>query len=173
MPRNFSVQRLCLILAAGGIAFYGALYGRDNIAAATPTIVKKRVTESASAPAREATQHPVALLPPAREKIDDGTQKNLFASVSWLPPTPPSPPPPKLVAPPPPQAPPLPFSFVGMLEDSAKPTAFLARGDALLIVLAGDTLDGNYRVDTVSPKEIALTYLPLNQKQHIWISGEL
>ena len=67
----------------------------------------------------------------------------------------------------------MPFSFVGMLGDQAKPTAFLARNEALLLVTAGDTLDGTYHVDTVSAREIVLTYLPLNQRQSISISGGL
>lgn len=172
MHRNPRLQRLFLIVAAGGIAFYGALHGRDTIAQAAPASAKNAVANGMASGARESTKNSVALLPPVREKIDEDTGKNLFAPVSWLPPAPP-PPPQKVVAAPPPQAPPLPFRFVGMLEDATRPSAFLARGEALLIVQAGDTVDASYRVDAVSPTEIALTYLPLNQRQRIRISGEL
>ena len=115
----------------------------------------------------------LALSLPERTSLNEAPKGNLFASTSWAAPTPPSPAPPEAVPPPPPQAPPLPYSFVGLLEDSAKPTAFLSNKEALLIVAAGQTIDGNYRIDTVSSKEIVLTYLPLNQKQVIQIKGGL
>jgi hypothetical protein len=75
--------------------------------------------------------------------------------------------------PPPPTAPPIPYNFVGLLQDHAVPKAFLAKGDNLLVVAAGDTLDGTYRVESVSSSEIVLTYLPLNQRQSILIPGGL
>lgn len=99
-----------------------------------------------------------------------------FARLSWLPPPPPplppapvAPPPP----PPPPTAPPLPFVFVGMVEQGAgKPQAFLSRGDALIIVAAGDVVDNNtYRIDSLGPTQVVFTYLPLNTKQSIDIAG--
>lgn len=99
-----------------------------------------------------------------------------FAHLSWLPPPPPAPPPPP-PAPPPramaPVAPPLPFTFVGMLERGAgKPSAFLAKGEALLIVSAGDMLDnGAYRVESLTATEIVMTYMPLNTQQTLSVSG--
>jgi hypothetical protein len=51
------------------------------------------------------------------------------------------------------------------------PQAFLAKGDALLIVAAGDTIDnGTYRVDTLNPTQVVLTYLPLNMQQTIRVT---
>ena len=99
-----------------------------------------------------------------------------FAKLSWSPPPPPPPPtpapapPPKPVAP---TAPPVPFSFVGMVEKGVgKPRAFLAKGDALLIVEAGEVLENNtYRIDSLGPNQVVLTYLPLNMRQSIDIGG--
>jgi hypothetical protein len=70
-------------------------------------------------------------------------------------------------------APPMPFTFVGMLESgTAKPSAFLAKGEALLVVSAGDVLDNNtYRVDRLSASEIVMTYLPLNIQQTLSVPG--
>ncbi len=67
----------------------------------------------------------------------------------------------------------MPFTFVGMLERGAtKPSAFLAKGEALLVVSAGDTLDNNtYRVDTLTPNEIVMTYLPMNIQQTLRVPG--
>lgn len=98
-----------------------------------------------------------------------------FARLSWLPPRPPPPPAPP--APPPapviPTAPPLPFSFVGMVDNgTGKPQAFLAKGDALLVVSAGELLENNtYRVDSFDANQVVLTYLPLSMKQTIDVSG--
>jgi hypothetical protein len=98
-----------------------------------------------------------------------------FAVVSWVAPPPP-PPKPIVVAPPPPAppvAPPLPFAFVGMVEKGTpKPQAFLSRGDELMVVAQGDLLDnGTYRVDAVTPSQIALVHLPTSTRQVINLSG--
>jgi Tfp pilus assembly protein PilP len=72
-----------------------------------------------------------------------------------------------------PVTPPLPFTFVGMLErGTTKPEAFLAKGDALLVVSVGDLLDNNtYRVDTVTANEVVMTYLPMNIQQTLVVPG--
>lgn len=98
-----------------------------------------------------------------------------FVSTSWLAPPPP-PPRPVVVAaapPAPPVAPPLPFTFVGLVEKGTpKPQAFLARGDELLVVSQGDVLDnGAYRIDALSPTQIVFIHVPTNTKQIISLSG--
>ena len=67
----------------------------------------------------------------------------------------------------------MPFSFVGMVEQGAgKPQAFLAKGDSLLIVASGDVIENStYRVDTLSPTSVVLTYLPLGKQQTLSVSG--
>jgi len=67
------------------------------------------------------------------------------------------PPPPK------PVAPPFPYVYLGgLLEDGVR-TTFFTRGDRVLPVKAGDTVDAVYRVDQMTEKQMTLTYLPLNQ----------
>jgi hypothetical protein len=72
-----------------------------------------------------------------------------------------------------PVPPPLPFTFVGLIEAGApKPQAFLAKGNDLLVVAAGDVIDANtYRIDSLNPKQIQLTYLPLNAPQTLNMMG--
>lgn len=67
----------------------------------------------------------------------------------------------------------MPFTFVGMLErGAAKPAAFLAKGEALLVVSTGDLLDnGTYRVDTLNANEIVVTHMPTNIQQTLSVSG--
>ena len=114
------------------------------------------------------------LTPPDRGEVKTDAAGNPFRSSNWAPPPPP-PPAPVVVAPappPPPKAPPVPYRFVGKLEaKNAAPRAFLAKGEALLIVSAGDLLDNLYKVESLGQTEVVLTYLPLNQRQSIPISG--
>ncbi|MEE4462878.1 hypothetical protein V2S84_12350 [Azotobacter chroococcum] len=67
--------------------------------------------------------------------------------------------------PPPPAAPPLPFEFIGRLDDSVRLRVFLLRGDRLHTVQAGDVIDGTYRVEKVAADELTFVYLPLKQTQ--------
>lgn len=87
--------------------------------------------------------------------------RDLFAAHSFQPPPPPAPPP---GAPEPPRAPPLPFKYQGRLEDGDT-AVFLLDGTRSLIVRAGDTIDGRYKVERISKHDIAFTYLPLDQRQ--------
>ena len=67
--------------------------------------------------------------------------------------------------PPPPQAPPLPFTYVGMLGDGDETTVFLAQQDVNHAVKKGDVINGTYRVEEAEPGRVVLTYLPLEQRQ--------
>jgi hypothetical protein len=164
-------RKLVLMLLAGILALYSSLHFRQGFTEASPVEAESRA-RGRVAPA-SVEEKSLALSLPERTSLNEAPKGNLFASTSWAAPTPPSPAPPEAAPPPSPEAPPLPYSFVGLLEDSAQPTAFLSNKEALLIVAAGQTIDGNYRIDKVSSKEIVLTYLPLNQKQIIQIKGGL
>jgi len=58
-----------------------------------------------------------------------------------------------------------------MERKTDRPTAFLAKGDALHIVKVGDVVDSVYRVESLSPTQIVVTYLPLNQRQSLSVDG--
>jgi hypothetical protein len=85
---------------------------------------------------------------------------DLFPAHSWRPPPPPAPP----VQP---MAPPLPFEFKGRMEEGGHSLIFLARQQMMLVVKQGDTLDGLYHVDALTPWSVEFTYLPLKQKQSL------
>jgi hypothetical protein len=112
---------------------------------------------------------------PARAKVAQDASSNPFAPKGWTPPPPP-PPPPAPVAPPPPPppptAPPVPFKFIGQIEDkSAKPAAFITKGEALFVVHVGDVVENTYRVESFNAAQVVVTYLPLKQRQTIDVSG--
>lgn len=71
-----------------------------------------------------------------------------------------------------PTAPPLPFRFAGMLEGAQGWLIQLERGGRDLVVGAGETIDGVYRVDGFENDQVALTYLPLSKQQYLPVPVE-
>ena len=64
------------------------------------------------------------------------------------------------------EAPPLPFTYFGKMEDkSGRALTFLLRGDRTYTISPGSLIDGAYRVDDVDGENIYFTYLPLGKKQ--------
>ena len=89
---------------------------------------------------------------------------NLFAPHHWQPPVlsaaqalPPSAPP---------SAPPLPFRYLGKTMDQGAITVFVSHGASTLVLHGGDVL-ADYRVDSITPSEMTLVYLPLNEPQRL------
>lgn len=174
------------LAGAGTASFYGAMTWRssaevshrDLVGAPTHAAPHTTLPTSIALPSSDTTApasgRDSTLARPERTGVVPQSDGDAFARLSWLPP-----PPvvhvarPKPVAPPVPVAPPIPFAFVGLMErDTAKPQAFLSKGDTLLVVAAGDVIDNNtYRVDSLSEQQIAITYLPLNTPQTLSILG--
>jgi hypothetical protein len=126
----------------------------------------------AAAPPRAAAPAPMAAAPTDTAQRDAhaprmaGEAGNLFAAHSWQPP---APPPPVAVRAPPPQAPPLPYRYVGRMEEDGAVVVFLAEGGAETrprLVRQGDQWP-NYRVDEITAQGMRLTYLPLNETQRL------
>ena len=76
------------------------------------------------------------------------------------------PPPPK------PMTPPLPFRFIGKLDDSQKIRVFLQQGEKVHVVSKGDVIDGTYRVDGVTDDGMTLLYLPLQVTQSLSVGSK-
>lgn len=123
-------------------------------------------------PTRAAAPAPIVAAPTDVAQRDalaprmEGEAGNLFAAHSWQPP---APPPPVAVRAPAPQAPPLPYRYVGRMEDNGAVVVFLAEGGAETrprLVRQGDQWP-NYRVDEITPQGMRLTYLPLNETQRL------
>lgn len=91
------------------------------------------------------------------------TADDLFASRSWRPPPPPPPPAVTIK----PTAPPLPFRYGGKLDEDGRITVFLAQQNSLQPAKVGDTINGVYRIDAITPAGVEFTYLPLNEKQFL------
>ena len=96
----------------------------------------------------------------------------LFESVAWqnaaqqaAAKAAPPPPPPK------PVAPPFPYAYMGGLTDDVGRMAFFTKGERVLTVKAGDTVDAVFRVDQMTENQMQLTYLPLNQTLVVALGG--
>lgn len=144
-------------------------------------------TAVASAPARAtaaiagqpaggaAAQGPAAILRlvPRDELIGavgEGSFKSkdgVFGGQSWDPPPPPPPPENRNQAPPPPTAPPLPFQFLGKAAADGQWEVYLGRGEQTFVVRKGTQIDSAYRVDSIAPPTLTITYLPMNQVQQL------
>jgi hypothetical protein len=168
-------RTLALLAAAAAIAAL-ARFGGERVAPAAEAgqelsrlVVPPAhaATRAASAPARDAAALDLAAI---GRRVDTLTpQADAFASRSWVrppPPAPPPPPPPPPEPPPPPQAPPLPFKYLGKLEQAQGRTEwYLGQGDKLIVAADGDTIDGLYRIEGQSGASLALVYLPLEMRQ--------
>jgi hypothetical protein len=175
-----------VVLAAAGATTVGVLLhfapsSGDGVVAsvaragdATSDPSRSEAGPSQAAPAAAAA--PAAPNLPTRSRIQQSASKDPFAARGWLPPPPPPAPAPVVTVdatpPPPPMAPPVPFKFVGLIEEkAAKPAAFIAKGDALFVVHVGDVVESLYRVESFNSAQVVVTYLPLQQRQTIEVTG--
>jgi hypothetical protein len=71
-----------------------------------------------------------------------------------------------------PVAPPVPFLYVGwMQEDEGHAIAYLTQGSRAYSVAEGEVVGGNYRLESITPGQLVLTYLPMESKQMLNIGG--
>ena len=111
------------------------------------------------------------LLAKGRDIAEISEAGDPFGPKSWVivPPPPPPPPPAPAEAP---RAPPLPFRFMGQLDDGrGNRTFFLARGTAMLSVSLGETIDSTYLLERVDGGALHFTYLPLRERQCLQIGA--
>src|SRR5213076_2300546 len=74
-------------------------------------------------------------------------------------------------APPDPVTPPLPYRFAGQFHRESRIEVYVARGEEIFPVKEGDTLDGQYKVDSVSATEVSFIYLPTGARQTVQFSA--
>jgi hypothetical protein len=104
------------------------------------------------------------------ERTDIGRPRaDLFAPRSWSPPAPA----PVAQPAPAPAAPALPYKFAGKLVQDGAEQLFLSKGNVVLPVREGDTLDGAYRVESIDANRITLLYLPLGTRETISVSSAI
>lgn len=155
-----------LLFAALAVTLILVFTGEDDEVVPASEPRAATTTRRASAPPRV---EPAPILNSAalqREALDVDAV-DIFRPKSWYV----APPPPKAVKPPPPSAPPLPFAYLGKIEEGGVTTVFLTRQGNNYSVRKGDSIDSTYRVDEISPGAVTFTYLPLNTRQTLPIGG--
>lgn len=72
-----------------------------------------------------------------------------------------------------PSAPPLPFQFIGKLDDHAHLRVFLQEGEQVHVVQVGDVIGGTYKVQKITANQMTLLYLPLKISQSMAVGSTL
>ncbi len=154
---------------AGAIAVGGYFLALDEEAAPA---IPARAPSVATKPAPQAAlPESLTLVPRRQEDAGEPRQsgRGIFETKSWAPPPPPPPAPAATAAPP--QAPPLPFHFIGWLDDGDRLRAFLSEGEKVHTVAEGDPVGQSYRVQRVEPNRITFLYVPMSQMQTLQLAG--
>ena len=104
---------------------------------------------------------------PARSTLGRIAQ-DPFSAHSWLPPAKPA----AAAGPPPaPVAPPLPFRFAGQFYRDTGAEVYLAKGEEIFPVKEGDTLEGQYKIESVTSSEVRFLHLPSGTSQVMQFSA--
>ena len=161
MNRN---RLLGLLVIAGAAAAAVSLAPPSSSPEPEAARVPSRESGEASAPG------PLAALP---ERETMGKRRGeAFAARSWTPP-PSRAPTAAPVAAPVPVPPPVPYRVAGQVVRGDGAHVVLAKGDAVLAVREGDTLDGGYRVESIAEDRVTLHYLPLDVRHNLAVVSTL
>src|SRR5882672_4139973 len=131
-------------------------------AAKTPATGTSPNSAHSAAPAAEAKQPGI----PSRFALGRFAA-DPFSAHSWAPRSKPAP----VSEAPAPVAPPLPFRFAGQLQRDSGIEVYLARGEEIFTAREGDTLDGQYKVDSVNATEVSFVHLPSGARQTLQFSA--
>jgi hypothetical protein len=157
---------ILLILAAATAA--ASFYPTADLSLSEPVRSNKRISHVTSA--APAVVNEV-------QAIDTTEDLDPFAPRGWKPPPPPAPEPIKsvpvvaapIVPPAPVGPPPLPFKFMGAMNDDGTQVIYLSRGDQTVIARSGENLDSTYKVLNIDNQRIEFEYLPSGEKQTLTI----
>jgi hypothetical protein len=148
-------------LLAALLAFPGTRTAAELTAKDTQDVPAAGVPKPAAAAGEHIDRLPLERLKRARMKVQ---KSGTFSAKSWYVPTPT----PKPAPTPAPTAPPLPFTYLGKIQEAqGQPTYFLSDGNQVRLVSVGETLNNIYTVDGVEDGRLAITYLPLHVKQYL------
>jgi hypothetical protein len=67
----------------------------------------------------------------------------------------------------------MPYRVAGQVLQQGALQIVLARGDAVLTVQEGDTLEGGYEVETIRRDRVTLRYLPLDTREDLLVTSSL
>jgi hypothetical protein len=159
--------RLLLLVAAalGGALF---VFTREQGAAPAGIDVVEPIPRSVPV-TPESASAPRIDLDRLAQRNAKAPERDLFDVRGWRPPAP-------KAAPPPPAEPqeeplpPVPYTYLGRWSEPKGEVVLLGREGRSYLARVSDVLDAAYRVDSIEPARIVLTYLPRNAMQVIPIT---
>lgn len=160
-------QRLAaLLLGAAALAALAALAStdparepvREPAPETAPDPIRPGASRGRGAPAQAA-----ALADPGRAfRVQPLPElQDAFQSRNWQP-APPAPKPAPLAKP---VAPPLPFAYLGRIEEDGATTVYLRRGDNVVLAQPHKAIDSTYLLEEAGADRLVFVYLPLQQQQ--------
>ncbi|APR39554.1 hypothetical protein [Paraburkholderia sp. SOS3] len=171
-------------VVCGGLLIFGRHDAPDQVVEASPRAAAAART---AAPAGRGTDATSAANPDNGALVAVGALRSrkelfgsaggghhaLFGSQTWAPALPSVAPAGAQVPPLPsaPIAPTLPFTYIGKQASDGAWEVYLAHGDETVIVHDKSVIDATYRVDSIKPPVLTLTYLPLKLVQTIDIGS--
>lgn len=154
-------KRWALLLGVLAISMAFAFWAPNENGEVEPTAPVKKAGKEGSRGKRTNIGAPALQLDPLKRTISTENATDIFPGKTWhVPPAPAKPAPP-----PPPAPPPIPFVYLGKMIEDGRALVFLNKQDRNLVVGEGDVIEGTYRVESILPPVMTLTYLPLNMKQ--------
>jgi hypothetical protein len=154
-------KRWALLLGLLTISMASAFFAPDENMEAKQTVPVKKAAREGNRGKQKIVDASELQLEPLKRSSSPEEATDIFPSKSWYVP----PPPPKPAPPQPPAPPPIPFVYLGKMLEDGKPVVFLNKQERNLVVREGDVIEGSYRVESILPPLMTLTYLPLNIKQ--------
>ena len=174
MSSLLTPRRLLVLGTLGAAVLLWSLLGGSSDDTSAATSGRSRERPAAGQPANTLTANAAAILTRLAHRTADTKMAGaLFASHSWYVAPPPPPQPVQPPGPPPaPSAPPLPFTFVGSYAlQGDQATYFVARGDRIYDLKAGDAVDNEYTLAAVDAANLIFNYKPLNIRQSLALGG--
>jgi len=71
-----------------------------------------------------------------------------------------------------PPLPPIPYRYLGRMEDGERRIVFLEKGPVVLTAAAGDTIEGIYRIESVSETAIAFRHIARDTVQTLQVPAQ-
>jgi len=154
-----------VVVLIGSLAVLAAWIVIDSKTSTVPAVAP---TSASGAGSREAAGTGASTAAAVRQEIPARAALRKFVSDpfsphSWLPNLRKT----EAAPPPAPVAPPLPFRFAGQYLEGAEMQVFLGKGDDVFPVKAGDTLEGQYQVESITDTEVTFVHLATGARQTI------
>jgi len=154
-------KRWSLLLGLLAISMASAFWAPDESVESKQVVPVKKAAQEKGREKRTSIDASELQLDTLSRTNSPEEASDIFPGKSWYVP----PPLPKPAPPPPPTPPPIPFVYLGKMLQDGKPQVFLSKQERNLVVREGDVIEGTYRVESILPPVMTLTYLPLNMKQ--------